>query len=423
MRTVLILAYYFPPMGLGGVQRVLKFVRYLPACGWRPVVVTVREVCYYDEDPSLLDEVPLEALVLRTGSLDPLRIAYRLGLRPQYATDSRAQGSILRRICFPDNQAGWIPFAVMRALRVMRHERVDAIFSTFPPASGHLAAWTLHRLTGLPWVADFRDGWADGEFIQGQGALRQFLTRRLQAAFARRAAHLTAVSEEIAGGLKTSDSAVPVTVLPNGYDPDDFTGIPPLPETKRFVLTYAGALNAARNPEPLFQALRRLFDRQPGRAERIEVRLAGAVIGLDIGRMVQQYGLQGVVRPLGYLPHRDALAQILAADALALLITSGAHPAAGVPTGKIYEYLASGRPVLGIAPAGAASDLLRRFGRGATVAPHDIDGIARLIGTWMDEHETGALPVYPVNDEAVRLFSRPYLTHQLARILDHVVTA
>lgn len=426
MRTVLILAYYFPPMGLGGVQRVLKFVKHLPAYGWRPIVVTVKDVRYYDRDESLLDEIPPDAMICRTGSCDPLRLGFLLRPRgdvnvPQ-ADPPGSPGRTLARWClFPDHQVGWVPFAVARAWRLIRSERVDAVLSTFPPASGHLAGLFLKRMTGLPWVADFRDGWTDGEFSQPPSPFHRMLTRTLERLVVRRADRAIAVSPEIAAGLAAvRGDAAAVCVLTNGYDPDDF--LPPKPhQNGRLTMTYCGTINQARNPEPLFCALRQVLDAEPDLASRVHVQLVGAAIGLDLSAMIRQYRLDGVVTPFGYLPHRDALSHLVDADLLLLLVSSEDGRARGVPTGKIYECLATGRPILGLVPDGAARDLLLRSGRGTVVHPNDTAGIVRAIQEWVRRATVGKRPPSSP-DETLSAFTRQHLTECLARILDDVIT-
>lgn len=433
MKTVLLLAYYFPPMGLGGVQRIQKFVKYLPQYGWRPVVVTVRDVRYYGRDETLLNELPPETRILRTGSLDPLRLAKKYG-RVEKQNAERAEqaqrtqrtifsySDCLKWVLFPDNQVGWVPFAVAAAARFMRTEKVDAIFSTFPPASGHMAGYLLHRLTGVPWVADFRDGWIGGEFDHAPTRLHASMMRRLQRTVVRRATHLTAVTDEIATQLSAvRGTPADVTVVTNGYDPDDFTGLPRPERNDCFVITYCGTLNAARNPEPLFRALRLLLDRRPDLDGQIAVRLVGAIIGLDLDGLIRYYHLSDVVTYAGYLTHREAVGQLNASDALLLFITSDKERVRDVPTGKLYECLAAGRPILGITPDGTTHDLLHSLGRGTTAPPGDMEGIARVVEDWARRHMENTLPVYPTDDALVHVFSRPYLTEQLARILNGVI--
>jgi glycosyltransferase involved in cell wall biosynthesis len=425
MRTVLILAYYFPPMGLGGVQRPLKFAKYLPEFGWRPIVATVKDVAYYNQDSSLLEELPDDAVVSRSGSLDPLRLAHHLGRQKKTATRTQSTGrSLARWFLFPDNQIGWVPFVVLRALRLIRKYQVDAILTTSPPVSGHLAGYLLHQITGLPWIVDFRDAWAGGEFDQAPSDPYRRMAHRLQRHVIHSATHVTTVSYDIADGLTDPRSgATPVSVIPNGYDSADFSAPLAQPVSEKFVLTYSGALNAARSPEPLFQALHHMTAQQPTLASKLEVRLVGADLDQNVETLIQKYKIQHLVSHLGYLVHEEAVSQILAANALVMFITSESHLVRGVPTGKIYEYLASGKPILAIVPEGAASDLIKQYNRGQSVHPDDPHQIAVVLENWIKQYETDELPQFPVDDEDVRSFSRFQLTGQLARILDHVVTS
>lgn len=424
MRTVLILAYYFPPMGLGGTQRPLKFVKYLSSYGWRPIVVTVKDVRYYGRDTSLLSEIPPEAVVERTGSLDPLRLARLFGKGDQRLSGSDAKANaLLKSLLFPDNQVGWIPFAVLRALKIIRRERVDALFTTFPPASGHLAGYLLRHLTGLPWIADFRDVWTGGEFDQYPTSLHRTMANAMQREIVDTADHLIAVTADIASNLTTLGAEPSrLSVVPNGYDPADFVDLAPAPRDHRFLLVYSGTLNAARNPEPLFRAIRLLLDRRPALESLFAVRLVGATIGLDLPALLQFFHLESVVDAIGYLPHRDALAQLLAADALVLLLTTEASLACGVPTGKIYEYLASGKPVLGVAPPGAAGELLARTHRGTAMPPEDTAGVADALEALITAWQAKTLRSFPIEDDSVKQYSRLSLTQHLTEMLNDVTT-
>ena len=158
-------------------------------------------------------------------------------------------------------------------------------------------------------------------------------------------------------------------------------------------------------------------------ADRLEVRLVGEDLGLSVETLARKYKVHHLVSHLGYFAHKDAVTEILAAHALALFITSESHLVRGVPTGKIYEYLASGKPILAMAPDGAASDLIRQYGRGQTIAPDDVGQIAEVLETLIKQYEAGDLPTFPVDAEDIRPFSRVQLTEQLAEILTHVITA
>ncbi|KPL02135.1 MAG: hypothetical protein AMJ73_09210, partial [candidate division Zixibacteria bacterium SM1_73] len=186
-RKVLLITYYFPPMGMGGVQRTSKFAKYLPGFGWTPFVLTVKDVHYWAEDPSLLEELPPEVKVIRTGSFDPLRISFKLKSlfkkrkqRNKYVKESTAQRSKLSSwLFFPDSKIGWVPFALLSGLNLIRKERIDLIFTTSPPPSLHLVGYLLKLLTGKPWVVDFRDPWTGYKFEIFPTRLHLFLKNQL----------------------------------------------------------------------------------------------------------------------------------------------------------------------------------------------------------------------------------------------------
>ncbi len=419
LRNVLILSYYFPPMGLGGVQRVQKFVKYLPLFGWRPIVVTVKDVAYYGRDESLLRELPPEALVYRTGSYDPLRVAHRMGVQAGEGKTGNGVRKLAKWLLFPDNQTLWVPFAVQCAKNIIREHKIDALFSTFPPGSAHLAGYMVHRSSGIPWVVDYRDSWLDGEFSRPASNIHYAMLKILNHKFTRRANHVTAVTSHIAGQLSDlrGDNG-DTTVISNGYDPEDFQGLDEPPPDDRFTLTYCGTLNEARHPGPLLESIRHLLDQYPEMSDHLHIKLVGASIDLDVDGLIDYYRLPNVVTRLGYLPHREALAHLAASDAVLLLVTSEPSRASGVPTGKFYECAATGRPVLAIATDGSGLAWLKKTGRGFIVSPRDTGGISNVIGSWIRQHAEGVLPAYGVTD--TEAFSRPNLTGQLARILDHV---
>mgnify|MGYP002029911982 CR=1 FL=1 len=406
-------------MGLGGVQRVQKFVKYLPLFGWRPIVVTVKDVKYYGRDESLLRELPPEALVYRTGSYDPLRVAHRMGVQSGTVKTGEGIRKFAKWVLFPDNQIPWVPFAVQCAKDIIREHQIDALFSTYPPGSAHLAGYMVHRSSGIPWVADYRDSWLGGEFNRPASDIHYAMMKILNLKFTRHANHITAVTNHIAGQLSDLRGYDGDTsVISNGYDPEDFQGLDEPPPDGRFTLTYCGTLNKARHPGPLLKGIRHLLDRYPDLSDNLHLKLIGASIDLDVDGLIDYYRLPHVVTRLGYLPHREALAHLAASDAVLLLVTSEHCRASGVPTGKFYECAATGRPILAITPDGSGLTWLRKAGRGIIVSPGDTGGISDVIESWIRQHVEGILPVYGV--AGTEVFNRPNLTGQLARILDHV---
>lgn len=383
MKRLLVLSYYFPPFGMSGVQRTLKFVKYLPEFGWQPVVVTVAARGSYGYDPGLLEEVS-RAEVHRTFSLDPLFLSPK-GQRPN-AVARRGWVAQANRLFVPDNKLGWVPFAVRRGLKICRTAPVDAIYSTAPPFSSHLAALRLKAETGRPLVCDFRDDWIGNPLAAYASPWHRKLDLGLEGRVLAGADRVTAVNQGILDALQQRHpqaSRVKFHLLPQGFDPADFT---PAPSKKspEFLIAYAGTFVEKRSPEPLLKALALIRGRNPEIFSAIRVALAGAHRRED-QIMVESLGMQDRVDFPGFLPHRESVALLQRADLLWLVI----HPSEGsaVATGKIYEYLGAGRPILASVPTdGAAARLLEETGAGRAILPDDHQALAEAImerfGQW-----------------------------------------
>lgn len=359
MPTVLLLAYYFPPLGMGGTQRPAKLAKYLPEFGWTPVVTTVKEVSYYARDPDLLAEIQ-HVEVIRTGSLDPQRVLFKLRrddeVSPGLARGGPATG--LKQLFIPDNKVLWLPFALARALRIVRDRRIDLLFTTSPPHSAHLGGWVSKRVTGIPWVADFRDPWAGGEF-QPAGAWRYSIEAKLQRLVLRAADAVVAVTEGLAENLRSQlgESAGKVRVIPNGFDEQDFAA-PPTGRAGTFTFTLCGALTATQGLQTLLAAVVQMANQPEAAGQDWCLRLVGSVIDPEAARWVDEALQSGRVEKVGYRPHRQAVAEMMSADALIYIVPDGASR--GHIPGKTFEYLRAGKPVLAIGPEVEGTQLLRQ---------------------------------------------------------------
>jgi glycosyltransferase involved in cell wall biosynthesis len=405
-RRVLVLAYFFPPLGGAGVQRTLKFVRHLEPLGWDATVVTTKSRLYPARDHSLLDDVPAGTRVIRTRALPLARwigmALYRFRLRRLSAW-----------VTWPDGGFGWAPFAVVSGLRAARRERPDVVYSSAPPQGSHLAALVIRRLTGIPWVADFRDEWSADAFRADQPrALRRL------AAFVERSITSTASRVVVAAdyfrlaGLPQDDPRRVEIV--NGADETDFPSPPPRPPRERFVLAHVGTFYGIRDPSPVLRALERLVARGEVDGDRLEVRLVGS---LWLDEFSPPAGIR--VEATGYVEHPRAVAEMCAATVL-LLYVPGTSLA---PSGKLFEYLASGRPVLCVASAeNLASRLVRELDAGVVVDPGDEAGIEQAILTLWRRWQEDGLPDQPdVRRRALERYSRQAGAARLARVLEEVV--
>jgi hypothetical protein len=424
-KKVLIIAYYFPPLGMGGVQRTAKFVKYLPQFGWKPYVLTVKDVEYMAKDDSLLDEIPHQAQIIRTGSFDPLRILFLAKKvvgktrEREAAANSAGKSRGFSWLFFPDNKVGWIPFAVRKAISLCRRETIDLIFSSSPPPSAHLAAYLVRRATGIPWVADFRDPWIGYKLEKPPTPLHLFFKRRLEKTIVSRAGRVVMANPAILAELR---SAHPLTntirLIDQGYDEEDFQELVPT-KSEIFTIGYLGTFSPDCNPEPFFQVMKDLTDRNLIPKDKIRLLHVGGSMHLDAKRLATEYGLSEILETKGYLPHRQALAQ-MAKTSVLLLITSDdprVFPA------KVFEYLRLGKPILGIVPEESQiAKSLQAVNARRVVSIDDAEGIKQALLGCYDEFKNGKMR-FDVPDDSVKRFERKVLTGRLASLFDEVVSA
>jgi glycosyltransferase involved in cell wall biosynthesis len=399
-RRVLVLAYFFPPLGGGGVQRTLKFVRYLEPLGWDATVISTRSRLYPARDPSLLKEVPASTRVVRTPALP---LAHYIGIVLHRLRLRRLRAWLL----WPDSGLGWAPFALLAALRAARRDRADVLYSTSPPHGSHLVALLVARLTGLPWVADFRDEWtANVQQAAGSRSLAAW-TARAESAITSRARRIIVAAEfDRLAGLPTSDPRR--VVITNGVDEDDLPSVSPRP-SGRFVLVNVGTIYELTDPSPALRALSALAGRCQIDGDRVDVRLVGSIWlpGFAAPRGIR-------VESTGYVEHSQAVAEMCSATVLCLSSTSRATP------GKLFEYLASGRPVLCLTrPDTLATRLVREWNAGVVADPGDEEQIEQAILTlWRRWQEDGLPDQKEVRRRTLERYSRRANAAELAKVLE-----
>jgi glycosyltransferase involved in cell wall biosynthesis len=406
-RRVLMFAYFFPPLGGGGVQRTLKHVKYLPASGFAPVVLTTRPSWSPMRDPTLASDVAPGVVVIRAREV-PLQLA-RWGLHGALRRAGLPTG-VSAYIGWPDEAAGWVPAATWQALRAARRLRPDVLYSTSSPVSAHLVAGFVSRITGTPWVADFRDPWMTNPQLERVRWPLSALSERLERAIVRHARFVVVADDsiELLGVDADDDRRV---LISNGVDPDD---VPPAADHRRgdrFRISFVGTLYGERNLAPVFAALRALIDRRVVDPDRVELRIVGA--GEVIGD-ADDTSLP--VTWTGYVHHGRAVEEMADADVLLLYEPTVKR----TPSAKIYEYLVAGRPVLCVAGRdNPAFRLVAELDAGPCAEPTDQAAIEGAIAGLYDRWRDGRLGVDPaVRRETVRRFSRAVLARQLAGVLD-----
>ena len=414
---MLLIAFHYPPCAVSsGVQRTLSFSMHLRDHGWRVTVLTAGSGAHERVNPQQLSDIPQDITVVRTPCLDAAR---HLAIHGRYWS----------RLALPDRWMSWKFTAVPRGLQVIRSRRIDVIWSTYPIATAHLVGARLAALSGVPWIADFRDPMvervaATGELFPQDPALRA-ARLRVEARAARGASRLifcTDAARCIAVERYPGLDPRRLQVIPNGYEEHAFRDAERLAShapSRRHVLLHSGTVypGADRDPRALLHAIRSLADRQLLTQGNFELRLRDPGNEDYFLRLIAEQQLSGLVTVAPPLPYREALAEMLRADGLLLLQGHTSNPA--VPA-KLYEYLRAARPIIALVhPDGETAATLRSLGIGTMASLTDAEAIARLLSRWIAD-PTGLGDAHAPR-EAVEEFSRARLTARLARSLDQVL--
>lgn len=401
-------------MGGSGVQRTLKFVKLLGDFGWRPVVLTGRTGRLEVTDKSLLSEIPQGIKVLRTRTFDTTNLPGILKYPGRF---------IGRKLLIPDAERLWQLAARKIAVDAIDTCSIDLIYTTSYPYSDHLLGLSLKRsMPEIPWVADFRDEWTNNPYLKDKphNPFRMTIEKKMERRVLFKADRLVTNTPVMMDNfLKLS--GVPrkkFSVIPNGYDRDDFAGLIPSSRSgKRFVMTYSGLLYGRRHPRTFFKALQQLIREGRISAEEIEVRLIGHYKSDVLSSDIRKFGLEKTVIIYPYMEHRKCVEQLAGSDVL-LLIEGTGPGAEAFYTGKVFEYMAAGRPVLAIVPPdGAAAGLVRKTRIGKVCGFDSIndimDGIWYLYSAW----KKGTIDLSP-NHEEIQKYERRNLTAKLAAVFD-----
>jgi glycosyltransferase involved in cell wall biosynthesis len=323
----------------------------------------------------------------------------------------------LRRVAaflnWPDGGIGWMPFALATALRAARRERPDVIYSSSAPQSGHIAALIVSRATGVPWVADFRDEWAADAFRADQPRILARLAARLERALVRNASRVVVAADYFRlEGLAEDDPRRVVIV--NGVDEADLPASD-VPRSDRFVLAHVGTVYGIRDPSPVLRALGRLIERGMIDGERLTVRLVGS-FWLD--RFDPPPNVH--VERTGYVGHELAVEEICRATALLLYVPSSSL----APSGKLFEYLASGRPILSVTgPENLARRLVTELDAGVVADPDDEPAIEQaLLTLWQRWLENGLPDQADIRRKTLERYSRRSNAELLAGILERAAS-
>jgi len=414
----LIVSFYFPPAGGGGVQRPLKFATHLPELGVETHVLAPDDPKWIHRDDELTPPTLAWVHRARYVGTSGRKPAEELHGTQGLARISKQAQLFGRRFLVPDENVSWNLTAIPAAIRIVRSEGIDVVVTTSPPSSVHLVGAAVKRATGVKWVADLRDSVvahphraAERLIVrakeQGEHAVAKLVASQADA--------ITCVSEAIAEEMRGRSPAGPVHAIANGSDFDDFAGLEHTP-SERFRLTHAGSFFGKRDPRPFLTALK-----QSG-LDDVVVRFLGDFRSAD-REWAETLELGERLELIPYASRRRSLELQRDSEALLLLIPDAGGRGKGVLSGKVFEYLAAERPILAIVPPdGAAAELIREAGAGVVVAPDDVDGMAAALGDLHGRWGDGTLAAAPLSDEWRRKVSRRSRSEDLVRVLEQVTS-
>lgn len=430
LRRVLIFAYFFPPLGGAGVQRIAKFAKYLPEQGWLPTVVTVRARDYWMSDPSLEGELGSRVAVVRTRSLTGLALMRRLapaqagrkgGVRSSAGGIRRLRG-LASWVLIPDSYVGWVPYAVRAGDRLLREQRYDCILTTSSPDSVHLIGRALARRHRVPWIADFRDPWTRRLSFRPPTPWHLRRQLALEAGVLRSADLITVTADETRSDYLDRNPWLgegKIRVVTNGYDEEDFAPFADeRPPRDGFRVLHAGQLNPERPVLPFLEGLAAFLRRRPEARNRLKVRFIGPFYAGDL-EATRRLGLGEIVSFEPGRPHREVVRELLRSHLL-LLLEQGSERGGLILPGKVFEYLRSHRPILGLLPHGAAWRLVSSLQAGRCCPIDDTGACADALEAFDDAYLAGGPPPTAIDPDRLAAFERRALTGQLADLLGEV---
>ena len=421
-------------MGMGGTQRAAKFVKYLPEFGWQPEVITVKNVAYYAHDKSLEHDV-FDADIIRTGSLDPQRILAKCGVKSVPGRiNERVEGmksakvsslKLLTEKLFPfflvpDTKVLWLPFVLARATSRLRRNKFDAVFTTSPPHSVHLAGLFLRNHFGIPWIADFRDRWIGGEFQRDASVVHARLNTHMQKCVLRHADAVVGVSNGLARDLSACENTTSekYNTITNGFDRNDFkSALTGQHKKSHFVICHCGAVTSTSDPIPFLKGLRYALDEKPGLKNTVLVEFVGHVLFNKMYEIIEQLGLTKNVRLCGYKSHLNAIAHLKHADVLLLSISE--RVTSGFIPGKLFEYFGARKPILAIAPPGETVDLLSKSSIAQVIWPPEPSKVGHAILNLVTKKNQTLFNKY--DESFIESFERRTLSKKLADVFESAV--
>ena len=423
-KKVLIVTYYWPPSGGPGVQRWLKFVKYLPDFDIEPIVYIPENPTYPILDSDLEQDVSKKITILRKRIFEPYGIAsifgsgkikkISKGIIPHKRKQSFFESISLwirGNIFIPDARVFWVKPSISYLDKYIKENKIDTVITTGPPHSVHLIGLGLKKLNKITWIADFRDPWTT---IGYHKSLKLNSQSQLRHSSMEKEVLCTADSVIVTSRTTKTEfskiSSKPIEIITNGYDTEK---VQKKALDVKFSLAHIGSFLSERNPRILWKALKELLKEEKGFADNFEIKLAGAISPIILAT-IEEFGLTRYLNNMGYLAHKEAVAEQRSAQVL-LLIEIDSEETNGIIPGKIFEYMVSGRPVIGIGPdMSDFAEIITETNTGVFINYDEKDKLKDTILKYYQQYLDGNLKSSAVG---LQKYSRKNLTAQLAQIL------
>ena len=409
------ISYYFPPLGKGGTFRSLKFAKYLPTFGWKPLVLTVSEKFNWQKDYSLLDQLPEDVKIYRTKAPHPrkfFKILSKVKL-------GRIGSMIARTFFFPDPEILWFPFAIGQAGKIFRKNSYSIVYSSSGPVTSHLIAYYLKRKFGIKWIADLRDAMFEDDkfwYRKHYTIFHKYLAHKVEKWVYKEADHVIANTE--LNYKRIQDRwhlpKEKISYIPNGFDEEDYRkNKSVIRKNGKFQISYIGDFYGGDfSPYIILEALQQIKEKNYKIYKNIEFNIIGSS---NHSSLVEKMQLDDVVRDRGYVNYNESIDWIRNSNLLIAFLPDRNMDYC-VPQ-KIYQYLRSGNPILGIMNEGCASEILRKSGLGIIVK-HRADEIAEMITKiYSDNLKNKIKP----NWSYINQYERRHQTEKLVNVLNNLV--
>jgi len=422
-KRVLIITYYWPPSGGSGVQRWLKFAKYLPEVGWEPVIFTPENPDFDLQDETLLAEVSPSLEVIKFPIWEPYQLLNKLRgkkeTHPGRVLEQKEQGWIEKaaiwlraNLMIPDPRIFWVKPSVKFLTDLVMSGQFQAIITTGPPHSMHLIGRDIKRKTGVLWLADFRDPWSQWEFLD-KLPMQSFVRNKhanLEKAVLKEADIVTTISPTFQKDLNKILNRK-IDLLTNGFDPTDIpSGFKPIQKKPgQLNLVYSGIIDSIRNPMALLKAMKEEFKPQN---EEVSFTFVGRVSDHIQEQIASDSWLKAHVHLVGYVSHEDVFGFYEKADTLVLILTNTKNAQGNIP-GKLFEYLSTGIPILALGdPDGDSSEILIKSGAEKVISHSNHVGIQVRLRKLFESDGRSSDTV------SIDKYSRKNLSFQLAKLLD-----